>query len=589
MTEPVHIGDATLYCADCRDILPTLEPVETCITDPPYGISFMGKEWDHGVPGRQFWEALKLKPGGLLLAFGGTRTFHRLTCAIEDAGYEIRDCLMWLYGSGFPKSHDISKAIDKAAGEDIVTRGHIGFASGEQAKGAFRTNEERQNPGVNKHKAITPDAQLWDGWGTALKPAWEPIIVAMQPLDGTFADNALKHGVAGLNIDECRIEATKEDAAKSARPNSYGKQYKSDLSDGVCKMKGIESNGRFPANVIHDGSDEILGGFPDTKSGKLQPHHKTGTVGLGIIQPRKEYNAEWGGDFGPASRFFKECPQEELCELCFTPKHDTMSAWKTINVNTADSSSGNTQVIKGNTVPLSAEDLLDAKSVQLVRYAGNLCDLCGTSIVQGLVEIKNSDSKNEGSLAIRDFIGNYRKCILLQNLASYVEQMDNIDTTPTTTNLLKLFGYVLPAIKSYIQKTKRSAPKRFGYFPKASKSERNAGCHALDEVRVNKLNSFGNQEDFDCPDGAKRVGDKGSSLQRNFHPTVKPVALMRYLCMLTSTPTGGTVIDPFMGSGSTGVACARLGRKFIGIEISEPYFRIACERIDREYAQGKMF
>jgi len=148
-----------LMLGDCRERMATLEPesVDSIVTDPPYGLSFMGKGWDHGVPGVQFWaEALRVaKPGAHLLAFGGTRTFHRLAVAIEDAGWEVRDCVMWVYGSGFPKSHNLS-------GE-------------------------------------------WSGWGTALKPAWEPVIVARKPLVGTVAANVLAHGTGALNIDGCRV------------------------------------------------------------------------------------------------------------------------------------------------------------------------------------------------------------------------------------------------------------------------------------------------------------------------------------------------------------------------------------------------
>ncbi|MCI0366549.1 MAG: hypothetical protein L0219_22020, partial [Phycisphaerales bacterium] len=165
---------------DCLDVMPVLaeNSVDTIITDPPYGLEFMGKEWDHGVPGMPFWNAaLRVaKPGAMLLAFGGTRTYHRLAAAIEDAGWELRDCFMWLYGSGFPKGHDVAKRM----------------------KGAL--------------------AERWVGWNPSLKPAWEPIIVAMKPLDGTFATNAQRHGVAGFNIDECRIEYQSEADKTGATP-----------------------------------------------------------------------------------------------------------------------------------------------------------------------------------------------------------------------------------------------------------------------------------------------------------------------------------------------------------------------------------
>lgn len=175
MPEPYY-SDAycRIYHGDCRDILQTLPEagyIPTCLTDPPYGLSFMNRDWDKTVPGSPYWQSISnaLLPGGLLLAFGGTRTFHRLACAIEDAGWELRDTLMWLFASGFPKNLDISKAIDKAVGA------------------------AREPP--------TTEAQTWQGWGTALAPAYEPIILAQKPLDGTYAQNALQHGVAGLYVD----------------------------------------------------------------------------------------------------------------------------------------------------------------------------------------------------------------------------------------------------------------------------------------------------------------------------------------------------------------------------------------------------
>jgi hypothetical protein len=205
-----------LHDGDCLDVMRAMDAnsVDTVVCDPPYGLSFMGKNWDHGVPGVAFWQAALqvAKPGAMLLAFGGTRTHHRLMVAIEDAGWEIRDVIMWVYGSGFPKSHDISKAIDKAAGATREVTGEYDsrnrYDNGQRASnGTYAkhiTGEKTYGP-TNATAPATDAAQEWQGWGTALKPAWEPIIVAMKPLDGTFAQNAMKHGVAGLNIDGSRI------------------------------------------------------------------------------------------------------------------------------------------------------------------------------------------------------------------------------------------------------------------------------------------------------------------------------------------------------------------------------------------------
>jgi hypothetical protein len=179
--------------------------IDSIVTDPPYGLSFMGKGWDHGVPGSEFWvEALRVaKPGTHLLAFGGTRTYHRLAVAIEDAGWEIRDCVMWVYGSGFPKSHNVSKGIDKASdfnGEVIGTEKiDIGIQGGSMHTGRKTNVVER------KIRKPSPNASKWGGWGTALKPAYEPIIVARKPLTSTVAENVLRHGTGAINVDGCRV------------------------------------------------------------------------------------------------------------------------------------------------------------------------------------------------------------------------------------------------------------------------------------------------------------------------------------------------------------------------------------------------
>ncbi len=204
----------SLYCGDLREVLPTLPEasVDFVVTDPPYGLSFMEKDWDHDVPGPEYWRAIArvCKPGALMLAFGGTRTYHRLICAIEDAGWEIRDCLMWLYGQGFPKAADVGKMIDKAKGavrEVVGTKlGQPGYSLADNG----RTNEvygDLHNPEAECAitAPATPEAAKWTGWANALKPAWEPIVLAMKPLDGTLARNALTYGVAGMNIDAARI------------------------------------------------------------------------------------------------------------------------------------------------------------------------------------------------------------------------------------------------------------------------------------------------------------------------------------------------------------------------------------------------
>ena len=337
----------TTYNLDCRDVMDLYmdeNSVDAIVTDPPYGLSFMGKAWDHGVPGAEFWaRALRvLKPGGHLLAFGGSRTYHRMASAVEDAGFEIRDQIMWVYGSGFPKSHN----------------GHWG--------------------------------------GTALKPAHEPIVMARKPLIGTVAANVLAHGTGALNIAGCRV-VSDGGTAKGSKPQGDGKGiYGAGLHE-ACEIKKLDS-GRWPANLIHDGSDEVLAGFPVTGPSTVSVRDPNGSMGY------------HGG------------------------------------------ASGRPGVLSGH--------------------------------------------NDTGSAA------------------------------------------------------------RFFYCAKASKRDRNAG-----------------------------LADPGPQFEHgatgNNHPTVKPTDLMAYLCRLV-TPPGGTVLDPFMGSGSTGKAALREGFKFIGCELDAAYHNIAEGRLRAE-------
>lgn len=419
----------TLHPGDCLAFAKTLPDncIDTILTDPPYGLNFMGKEWDRGVPGEVFWaEFLRVaKPGAHLMAFGGTRTWHRLACAIEDAGWEIRDTVAWVYGSGFPKSLDISKAIDKEAGaeREVVAKvrqkgggtEHINRGNLQQG---FRPGDYQKGENVLDITAPATDvAKEWDGWGTNLKPAIEFIILAMKPLDGTYAQNAQKWGVAGLNIDGSRI------GTEEVMINTFDDGMKPFGEGAGHPYTGKVVRGRWPANLIHDGSEEVLGLFPPGRSAGL--YHKGSHNGM-------------NKDVGSAN------------------------------------------------IPLD-----------------------------GLLSPQYADS---GSAA------------------------------------------------------------RFFFCAKASRSEREEGLE-------NFLPQRKASADF-RPNHAEKAeqGATGNPYGRwgkikNNHATVKPLALMEYLCRLSMTPRGGVVFDPFMGSGTTGMACVKLGRDFIGCENDEGYFKIAEARI----------
>jgi len=252
------IGNATLYCGDSNEVLEQLTDIDSCVTDPPYGLSFMGKSWDYDVPQKELWEKVfaSLKNGSHLLSFFGSRTYHRGAIPIEDAGFEIRDQLMWIYGSGFPKSHNIGKAVDKLQGNEREVV--------ERPKKDHRPNADKVRAednkvgkfGMSDNKYTTKGNSEWEGWGTALKPAHEPIVMARKPIKGTVAENVLEHGTGGINIDECRVgnqTMINRPAGNKGGGNSYNLSVKGMPQDA----SSTTSDGRFPANVMHDGSDVV--------------------------------------------------------------------------------------------------------------------------------------------------------------------------------------------------------------------------------------------------------------------------------------------------------------------------------------------
>jgi len=422
--------------------------VDTIITDPPYGLEFMGKDWDKGVPGVAFWEqALRVaKPGAMLLAMGGTRTFHRLVCAIEDAGWEVRDSMAWLYGSGFPKSYNIGKAIESTEVTGSANKTSFKQLDGEKSSvalgynknncdGEFRPNDYNGRETTINHVLHTENGKLWDGWGTALKPAMELICVAMKPIDGTYVNNALAWGVAGLWIDGGRVGYAEQESDNRIGTDfvSNGGDASNNANDNQVPNKHYvqmyKSAGRFPANVIHDGSDEVTGLFP-----------------------------QGGNNKG------------------YTPAN---------------------------------------------------------------TEKSNADARVYG-------------------FATY----------PDMHRSGAHFG-------------DSGSAARFFYCAKASRSERNAGLEGMEERWIDDSRKEGAV-------GGNNPRNRGARSATNHHPTVKPLALMRYLARLTKTPTGGVVLDPFMGSGTTGCACALEGRDFIGIELNEEYMEIAKRRIADAQMQPRL-
>ena len=352
MTVAYEGHGVTVHIADALDVLAGMADasVDAVVTDPPYGLEFMGKEWDApwkqgadvhaearnrraeemgdenkrryiasavnkyaaGLPFQQWcemWatECLRvLKPGGHLLAFGGTRTWHRLACAVEDAGFEVRDSIAWMYGSGFPKSLDVSKAIDKAAGaeREVIGTKFAGIATpGDMDRhtvGGSRAVEVDITP-------ATDAAREWEGWGTALKPAFEPVVVARKPLKGTVAANVLAHGTGALNIDGCRVEGPKPDTTRGASVNA------SSMAAPLGGQGRIldDGKGRWPANVVLDESqaaalDEQSGDRPGDNPNRkprqntAEAHNRTVSMG----RATEDWTTTGHADIGGASRFF---------------------------------------------------------------------------------------------------------------------------------------------------------------------------------------------------------------------------------------------------------------------------------------------
>jgi len=352
-------GKVTLYHGDARDVLRTLPPdhFHACVTDPPYSLvsiakrfgntsldddtqtserarrgadsmarfsrGFMGLAWDNGEVAHDvdFWRAVwrVLRPGAHLCAFGGTRTYHRLACAIEDAGFEIRDCIQWLYGSGFPKSHDVGKAIDRLAG---AGREVIGV-DGDKAKRQTPKRETASygdypgNPGLVTTPA-TDAAREWAGFGTSLKPCCEMVVLCRKPLsEGSVAENVLKWGCGALNIDACRVggepspSVARRTGKPAGRPGEYGDGHSlvnRITPERYAERRSGEDLGRWPPNVAHDGSPEVLSLFPDTHGGAYVGHNQDGKAESGSYRDgyRKDTCDVDYGDSGSASRFFKE-------------------------------------------------------------------------------------------------------------------------------------------------------------------------------------------------------------------------------------------------------------------------------------------
>ena len=523
----------TLILGECLENMRVLpdNSVDAVVTDPPYGLSFMGKRWDYDVPSVDVWaECLRvLKPGGHLLAFAGTRTQHRMAVRIEDAGFEIRDMIAWVYGSGFPKSLNVSKAIDKAAGaeREVVGEKITGRALGGSN---WRDGDAGGQEMVAVTTPATDAAKQWDGWGTALKPALEPITVARKPLVGTVAENVQKHDTGALNVDGCRVGTDAGWSYPNGRGGS-GWHGRDSLANNLTEPMAA-TQGRWPANLIHDGSEEVTALFPQLgAAGKHVGKSRDAKGDMGGYSGgwRKDTRDIGYSDTGSAARFF-------YCA----------------KASKADRNEG-----------------LD--SSRTVKHATGLCKEENMALVGSLQKATCESTVRWG---IDESGGSITGQCLLASLSTTLTAISKITTS-------EIFNSWTPSPTSEsIAGVKSSTANGGSHAENAEKSKESQQTTTSENQAGSVL-------------GASSVVSKMLSLisdvenwkpATNFHATVKPTALMRYLCRLVAPP-GGVVLDPFMGSGSTGKAAAVEGFHFIGIEQDEAYFNIARARIQEAYSQ----
>ncbi len=627
---------------DCLEVLRTMpdNSVDAVVTDPPYGLSrepdieevlrhwlagddynhrgggFMGKEWDSFVPGPAVWREVcrVVKPGGHILCFAGTRTVDLMGIAIRLGGFEIRDCLQWLYGSGFPKSLDVSKAIDKAAGAEREVTGQVKRRDlsrhGGEIKGDMLVGVSRGSAVIDvKDKPATEEAKQWQGWGTALKPANEPIVLARKPMsEKTIAENVLKWGTGGLNIDGCRLNTLPRKTG--TKPTSDRATGTGNTLVGSSKNRQAEydmlNKGRFPANVI---LDEEAGRMLDEQSGISKPRKgRTGKRGgtawhgqKGIGTPDKI--GRWPSDSGGgASRFFKniDYTREESDWLksqsfafnvgksletmlviieSFAPENVMQNLKKLLETSVNDAENQ----LKTTDIDIALRDVVilpnqEDKALNdiILHFMSEMLKALKKKDDANMRQIQNIVSKLEPELRhtlmekLKCNPVNYADVSLLTNIMMIIQSLLTTDGCAEGVMLTTIKNSMVAGGEDYEE------PTRFKYCAKASKKERNMGLEDMPEV----VRNDGRDETLAS---GNMPHNRGNVPKKNHHPTVKPVKLMEYLITLV-TPPNGIVLDPFFGSGTTGVAAVNLGFNYIGIELDEQYVEIARRRIN---AAGK--
>jgi len=612
-----------LLLGDALDVLKTLpgESVDSCVTDPPYGLKFMGKKWDYAVPSVDVWrEVLRvLKPGGHLLAFAGTRTQHRMAVNIEDAGFEIRDMIAWVYGSGFPKSLDVSKAIDKAAGaerEVVGTQRRSQVAS----EGWDRPwkHEAMQASGstvaeFNITAPATEAAKKWAGYGTALKPSHEPVGVYYKPL-------TIKNIIAILLAD-----VTEQNWRLLCQWSDVSARDAESLLNGIHAT--LEKAGAFSVvesakiYALEKTESAILAAWSSMLHGQAENERDTIKAGSVLVSARANGSAQDTQEsriqVGQADGIsmvdtFMSAIMEDTSENIALLWSNTLAALliqaSTFTIETAIRLTIALRTLKSF---LQANTLQDIGSSKALRPALEPITVArkplGGTVVENVLKWGcgglNIDASRVGTEEITitgtgggKYYDGKKSCFPVG------DGIERKRTGRFPANLIhdgsdEVVG-LFPVTKNGGQ-NETSTPKpgmfgvggndgptrfagdsgsaaRFFYCAKASKADRDEGCEGLEAIHRANGNKWTDQ-DYRVSNG-ERPPSAESGPRRNFHPTVKPTALMRYLCRLV-TPPNGIVLDPFMGSGSTGKAAVLEGFDFIGIELNPEYMKIAERRI----------
>lgn len=596
--------------ADSYQYLDTLSEnsIDTVITDPPYGLKFMGKKWDYDIPRKDFWEKVYrvCKPGSIMLVFGGTRTYHRLAVEIEDAGFEIRDCIMWLYGQGFPKSYDISKGIDKYLGNDrtefTIDEGYLARNPISDHKDDYQ--ETSGNPswkdGIESAKRFKPssdEAQLWDGWGTALKPAWESVIIAQKPnyrLDILLSVIDLENRLWSLlpvELAETHFKLSNQELSTVQNTVQWNveelQHIQVDLLDQmdtlqfVTVMYSCLNTVRSWRNILIDHYNQTNMYTIETEISKIIDW-KTCKLSLSqitveyIIRGAMNQHGIWQYVFPVVKSF-----QEELMKLIDTKEP--------IAVEYATE-----KYLIPNFEPIivAMKPLEGTYAENALKYGVAGLNIDGSRIGTELRDkrVRTNNKVLDGDVYGSGINGSYAdgytdqgrfpaNIILDEDSAALLdEQSGELKSGANkkgSTFAINKGGYAggkgtITLERDYL--ASKGGASRFFYVAKASRSERDRG---LDETVSTGHRAYGDYKDTE---------DHGTNMTdtqvKNNHPTVKPIALLEYLCKLTETPTKGIILDPFMGSGSLGIAAHNTDREYLGIEIDEHYFEIAKKRID---------